>query len=171
MRFGWCAILWCGVACAQAQNSADMPARKSSLAAGTDLSKKRTVTVTVTSRRLIDPENLEILESLKTSVLDALPKTPLVLADKGTSPDVTLELVDEPHERWGTFHSQISPYVFLLLRERASGHLLYCAYRRAGFVHGATSELMNELVALTHGKGAQPDGDIAQCAGEAMRPF
>jgi hypothetical protein len=171
MRWGLCAILLCGAAWSLAQEPSEMPARKASQATGADLTKKRTVTVMVTSRRAFDPENLDILESLKTKVVAALPKTPLIMAGKGVLADVTLELVDEPHERWGTIYSQINPYVFLLLRERSTGHLLYCAYRRAGFVNSATSELMNELAALTHGKGSRPDGDIARCAGEAMRPF
>jgi hypothetical protein len=171
MRFGWCVIVLCGAACAWAQEPPEMPAHKTSLAAGADLTKKRTVKVMVTSRRSMDPDNLEILEKLKATVVAALPKTPLTVAGKGVSADATLEVVDEPHERWGTAHSQVNPYIFLLLRERTTGHLLYCAYRRAGFVHSATDELMNELGALTRGKGPLPDGDIARCAGEAMRPF
>ncbi len=156
---------------AGAQVPPTMPTHYASVAVGADLAAKRTVAVTVTSRRVTDPENPFILDKLRERVLDALPKTPFTLATQPDSSDLTLEIVDEPHERWGIYHYQVNAYIFLLLRERANGRVLYCAYRRAGFVHSSTSELMDELAKQAQGKAALPDGDVRTCARAALRPM
>lgn len=139
-------------------------------AAGTDLTEPRTVALSVTSRSDSDPEKPVILEHLRHKMQSAVDHTNLHEVDSKANPDLILELVDALHIRWGMFHYQNDFYGFLLLRERASNRLLYCAFRRAGILRSATSSMLDEFVSASHGH-AIPITSMEQCAQLAMRPM
>lgn len=139
-------------------------------ASGNDLFSAKTITVAVTSRRSENPDSPEDLERMKKKVLAALPEIPLTLS-LGTSADLSLEMIVEPNVRYGMYHSQNAPYVYLLLRRPSDNHLVYCAYQRAGHFFSASDRLLANVKNAFHRSSPAPRGSLAACAEQAMRPL
>jgi hypothetical protein len=140
-------------------------------ASGKEFLSAKTITVTVTSRRSEDPDSPEDLERIRKKVLDTLPRIPLTLAPIGTSADLSLEMIVEPNVRYGMYHYQNAPYVYLLLRRPSDDHLVYCAYQRAGHLFSASDHLLANLQGIFHKAALASDGSLAACADQAMRPL
>lgn len=139
-------------------------------ASGRDLSLAKTITVTVTSRRSENPDPPEDLERMKKKVLATLPEIPLTLSI-GTSADLSLEMVVEPNVRYGMYHYQNAPYVYLLLRRPSDNHLVYCAYQRAGHFISASDRLLANVKDAFRRSSSTAPGSLAACAEQAMRPL
>ncbi len=131
----------------------------------------KTITVTVTSRRTENPDSPEDLARIRKKVLDTLPSIPLNLVPSRTSADLSLEMIVEPNVRYGMYHYQNAPYVYLLLRRPSDDHLVYCAYQRAGHLFSASDHLLANLKGTFHKVPMAPDAFLAACAEQAMRPL
>lgn len=138
-------------------------------ASGKEWLSAKTVTVTVTSRRSENPDSPQDLQRMKKKILATLSEIPLVQST-GASPDLALELVVEPNVRYGMFHYQNAPYIYLLLRNPSDSHLVYCAYQRAGHFFSASDRLLANLKD-TFRKPSSPSGSLSPCAEQAMRPL
>jgi len=148
-----------------------IPKRLEAMAPNQNFSAARNVTVTVTSRQTVNPDPSEDLEHLRLRVQAMLPKVPFnQVADKASA-DLWLEMIVEPNVRYGEFHSQNAPYVYLTLREPSGGHLVYCAYQRAGHFFSASERLLQQLKTNVQHAKALPSDSLAACAKQAMRPL
>jgi len=131
----------------------------------------KTVIVTVTSRRPENPDTAEDLEQLRKRVLNTLSKIPFTVVVNQASADLSLEFIIEPNVRYGMFHYQNAPYIYLTLRQPSSGHLVYCAYQRASHFYSASNRLLHDLEHTIHQEGMPSSGSLAACAEQAMRPL
>ncbi|MGI4758435.1 MAG: hypothetical protein ACRYGF_16490 [Janthinobacterium lividum] len=148
-----------------------MPKYFAAEAAGADLRSPRSISVSISSRRVDDAVSPIRASKLVGQVTKALRKSPLKPVSDATSAELSLEVVVESHEQWGTVHSQNDPYIFFLLRNRADSQSLYCAYRRVGFSYGsAAKDLLRDLSARMAAAGQPNSGDVAACTAQAMRP-
>lgn len=153
------------------QKAPEIPRHVLGVAEGADLQSSHTVSITASSRRPQDPATRETLEQLQAKVMQALEGTSWTAVPMGDSTQLQLEAVYEPHLRYGEFHSQNAPYIFLLVHEPSSGRLLYCSYERLMHLSSASSALQKELrTAIQNDAPASPD-QLAGCAAQAMRPF
>ena len=151
------------------QKTPEIPRHVIGVAEGADLQSTHTVSITAASRRPEDPSTRETLEQLQARAIQALEGTSWHSELMGDSTQLQLEVIDEPHLRYGEFHAQNAPYVFLLVREVSSGRLLYCSYERLMHLRSASSSLMKELrTVIQKGTPASPD-QLAGCAAQAMR--
>ncbi|MGI4854081.1 MAG: hypothetical protein ACRYF4_08580 [Janthinobacterium lividum] len=174
LRGAWLTAIF-GMVCCQPDPAqiprglGEIPQAGISSATGFDVQHGGTVSLVVTNRRKDDVEKPQVLEDQRRKVLGFLRGTQLTIVDTAIPSDYILELVDEPHTRWGMYHYQIDFYAFLLLRKRSSGELLYCAYQRAEFFRSATSDLLRRFVTDTQTHIGQ-SGNLRECANLAMRP-
>ena len=87
-----------------------------------------------------------------------------------TQADLILQGAVDEHYRYGFYHSQIAPAIFLRVLDPPTGKELYCGWHRAGFLHSATSVLFDEL----RREIEQHDRSLAQpptfCGAEGQRP-
>ena len=93
-----------------------------------------------------------------------------VVADRDKA-ELELSLILDPYVRYGMFHYQNAPYVYLLVRDRMSGQLGYCAYRRLGRVSDQTDKLLTDWREATMSQNAPAAGSLEECAAQAMRPL
>jgi len=149
----------------------EIPSRFKAVIPNQNLSSAKTVTVAVTSRRTENPDTPNDMEHLRKRVLNILPKIPFTLVSNQASADLSLELIVEPNVRYGMFHYQNAPYVYLTLREPSNGHLVYCAYQRASHFYSVSDRLLHDLERTIHQDGVPPSGPVAPCAEQAMRPW
>ncbi len=92
-----------------------------------------------------------------------------VAADR-ESADLELSLIVDPHVRYGMYHYQNAPYVYLLVRDRRSGQLGYCAYRRLSRISNQTDKLLAGWREATMRRHALASSLLEDCAAQAMRP-
>jgi hypothetical protein len=149
----------------------DLPKHLEAVAPNQNFASAKTITVSVTSRRPENPDTPEDLEHLRRRVLKTLPKTPFTLVPDKASAELSLELIVEPNVRYGMFHYQNAPYVYLTLREAPGGRLIYCAYQRAGHFYSASERLLHDLEHNVQHTGTPPRGSLDACAKQAMRPL
>lgn len=105
----------------QQNHPAEIPSQFKAIGFKLNFASAKTITVAATSRRPENPDTPEDLDHLRKKVLNTLRKIPLTVAADGTSPDLSLELIVEPNVRYGMFHSQNAPYIYLLVREHSHG--------------------------------------------------
>jgi hypothetical protein len=148
----------------------EIPSHFKAMVPNENLSSAKTVTVTVTSRRPVNPDTPEDMEHLRKRVLNVLPKIPFTAVSSQTA-DLSLELVVEPNVRYGMFHYQNAPYVYLTLRKPSNGHLVYCAYQRASHFYSASDRLLKDLERTIHQHGVPSSDSLAPCSEQAMRPL
>jgi hypothetical protein len=148
-----------------------IPKQLEAIATNQNFSSAKTISVTVTSRRPEHPAAPEDLEQIRTRVLKRLPKIPLTLVADKASADLWLEVIVEPNVRYGMFHSQNAPYVYMTLREPSSGHLVYCAYQREGHFFSTSENLLHHLESTMRRTATPPFGSLTACAEQAMRPL
>ncbi|WP_419804704.1 hypothetical protein [Terriglobus sp.] len=148
---------------------AELPKHFAGKAQSANLTAARTVALAVSDRSPSDPDKPEELARFRRKLAAAAQKTPLRVVSPDARPDLLLELVDAPHVRWGMYHYQNDFYAFLLLRERATGRLLYCGYQRAKFLRSASSGMLQEFVNATHGRVVEV-AVLDSCADMAGRP-
>ena len=79
-----------------------------------------------------------------------------------------MQLEFEPNFRYGQFHYQSGPFVFLTLRDLQSGRLVYCAYSRNGRFRDVTRHLVADMD--QHVDTVQSDS-LPACAEAALRPL
>ncbi len=149
----------------------EIPSHLKAVASNHNFSSAKTVTVAVENRRSENPDTYEDLERLRNNVLKIIPKLSYTLASVPPSADLSLDLLIEPNVRYGLFHYQNAPYVYLLLRETNSGDLVYCAYQRASHFFSASERLLDDLEQTSQGRGLPPSGTLTACAEQAMRPL
>jgi hypothetical protein len=157
--------------CAVPQGVPQIPRQLEAIASNQNFSTARTISVTVTSRRPEHPAAPEELEHIRTRVLKRLPEIPLTLVADKASADLWLEVIVEPNVRYGMFHSQNAPYVYITLREPSQGHLVYCAYQREGHFFSTSENLLHNLESNMRRTAIPPSGSLAACAEQAMRPL
>jgi hypothetical protein len=80
-------------------------------------------------------------------------------------------MIVEPNVRYGLYHYQNAPYVYLLLRRTSDDHLVYCAYQRAGHLFNASERLLANLKDTFRKADLVSDGPLTTCAEQAMRPL
>jgi hypothetical protein len=148
-----------------------IPKQLEAIAPNQNFFSAKTISVTVTSRRLEHPAAPEDLEQIRTRVLKRLPEIPLTLVADKASADLWLEVIVEPHVRYGMFHSQNAPYLYVTLREPSGGHLVYCAYQREGHFFSTSENLLHHLERTMRGTATPPSDSLAACAEQAMRPL
>jgi len=156
--------------CAVPQAPPQIPRRLEAIAPNQHFSSAKTVSVTVTSRRREHPAVPEDLEHIRTRILKRLPEIPLTLVADKVSADLWLEVIVEPNVRYGMFHSENAPYIYVTLREPSRGHLVYCAYQREGHFFSTSEGLLHNLERIMRGTAPPPSGSLADCAEQAMRP-
>jgi hypothetical protein len=149
----------------------ELPKHLEAVAPNQNFASAKTITVAVTSRRPENPDAPDDLEHLRRLVLKSLPKTPFTLVSDKVAAELSLELVVERNVRYGRFHYQNAPYIYLTLRELPAGRLVYCAYQRAGHFYSATERLLHDLERSLQHHGPAPHGSLHACAEEAMRPL
>lgn len=151
--------------------SSEIPSHFRAIAPDQNFSSAKTVTVAVTNRRPENPDTPEDLARLRKGVVRVLPEIPFTLASDKTAADFSLELIVEPNVRYGMFHYQNAPYVYLLIRRASSGQLIYCAYQRASHFYSASNRLLHDFEhTVQHGEMLQPES-LPACAEQAMRPL
>lgn len=155
----------------QQNHPAEIPSQFKAIGFNLNFASAKTITVAATSRRPENPDTPEDLDHLRKKVLNTLRKIPITVAADGTSPDLSLELIVEPNVRYGMFHSQNAPYIYLLVREHSHGPLVYCAYQRASHFFSASERLLGDLERTAHQGGTPSSGSLAACAEQAMRPL
>lgn len=129
----------------------------------------RSVRVISSSRRSIDPATPAQLAEVSRNANDALQGSKYFTpASDPAKADLVAELEFEPHFRYGQFHYQNGPFVFLTLRDVQSGRLLYCAYSRNGRFRDVTRHLIAEM---DHHIGDAQTTSLVACAEAAMRPL
>ncbi len=148
-----------------------IPKQLEAIAPNQNFASAKTVSVAVTSRRPENPDTREDLERIRRRVLKRLPKIPLTLVADNASADLWLEVIVEPNVRYGMFHSQNAPYVYVTLREPSRGHLVYCAYQREGHFFSTSENLLRNLERNMRRTTTPPSGSITACAEQAMRPL
>ena len=137
---------------------------------GTMLLTAKTVFVeTVTARPVdpIPPKTLAVVE--KRAVEAVLRWGRYRVSPQRNDAELVFRMEVDEHYRYGLYHSQIAPAVFLRVQDRESGKLLYCAWHRAGFFASATERLVKDL------EKSVTDGDLAGqppefCGADAARP-
>ena len=125
----------------------------------------------VESRQPNDPDTAEDLERIRLRTLKVLSELSFPVTDEKEKSQREVTMLVAPHVRYGMFHYQNAPYVYLLVRERSSGQLTYCAYQRASHFKSATSKLLTDWKDTVKRRDLTPSGSLADCAGQAMRPF
>ncbi len=93
-----------------------------------------------------------------------------VVADREQA-SLEVSLIIAPQVRYGMFHYQIAPYVYLLVRDAASRQLGYCAYRRLSRITNQTDALLAEWHDATLRRASPTSSSIEDCAEQAMRPL
>ncbi len=126
--------------------------------------------LSVESRQSSDPESAESLAELRRRTLKALNQLSFPVAGDRSQATLEMTLIRAPHIRYGMFHYQNAPYVYLLIRERSSGQLLYCSYRRLSRIKNESSALLEEWKHAVEKPDATAYGSLADCAEQAMRP-
>jgi hypothetical protein len=148
-----------------------IPTQLEAIAPNQKFSSAKTISVAVTSRRAENPDTNADLERIRRRILERLPKIPLTVVTDKASADLWLEVIVEPNVRYGMFHSQNAPYVYVTLREPSSGHLVYCAYQREGHFFSTSENLLRNLESNVRRRTTSPSGSLAACAEQAMRPL
>ncbi|MCU1322944.1 MAG: hypothetical protein JWM43_2593 [Acidobacteriaceae bacterium] len=148
-----------------------IPKQWEAIAPNQNFSSAKTITVAVSSRRTENADTSADLERIRRRVLERLPKIPLTVVTEKASADLWLEIIVEPNVRYGMFHSQNAPYVYVTLREPSGGHLVYCAYQREGHFVDTSENLLRNLESNMRRKAPSPSGSLAACAEQAMRPL
>jgi hypothetical protein len=154
----------------QGQKPPEIPSRMQAWSRAADWQTPRRTFLSVESRRTADPANAGVIEKDYARALQTLRGMAFpVVADRNKA-DLEVSLIVDPHVRYGMFHYQNAPYVYLLVRERASDQLGYCAYRRLSRISDQTSALLAEWREATVRRDASPSGSLEECAAQAMRP-
>jgi hypothetical protein len=148
-----------------------IPKQLEAIAPNQNFSSAKTISMAVTSRRPQNPGTHEDLERIRRRVLERLPRIPLTLVADKASADLWLEVIVEPNVRYGMFHSQNAPYVYVTLREPSRGRLIYCAYQREGHFFSASENLLRNLESNMRRTTTPPPASLAACAEQAMRPL
>ena len=149
----------------------EIPKHSEAIAPNQSFFSAKTVSIAVTSRRPVNPAPPEDLERIRRRVVDTLPKIPFSLVSDSTSADLRLEMIVEPNVRYGMYHYQNAPYVYITLREPSGGHLVYCAYQRASHFYSVSEQLLRDLQRRIERTDTTPTGSLAACAEQAMRPL
>lgn len=149
----------------------EIPQHLEAIAPNQNLASARTINVAVTSRRPQNADSAQDLEHLRKRVLRALSKTRFSVVPEKASAELSLELIVEPNVRYGMFHYQNAPYVYLTVREAPAGRLVYCSYQRAGRFQSASERLLADFEQYVQHTRTPPHGSIQACAEQAMRPL
>ena len=123
----------------------------------------------VESRQPSDPENAEYLERIRRGTLRALNQLSFPVVGDRERATLEMTLLEAPHVRYGMFHYQNAPYVYLLIREHSSGQLLYCSYRRLSRIKNESSALLDDWKHAVETKDVTTSGSLEDCAMQAMR--
>jgi hypothetical protein len=126
------------------------------------------IALTVSSRREKSPDSPADLQQIKQRAVKFLTARHFMLVPSENRPSFMLEIIVEPALRYGMFHYQYAPYVYLTVRDVSSGHLVFCAYQRAGHFFSATNRLLQDFAAYVREAGIS-GGSIGACAEEAKR--
>jgi hypothetical protein len=149
----------------------EIPKNLVALAADQNFSTQKRVWVEATSRRQANPATPEYLVKLRQRAIKSLLKTPLSLAPDKSTAELELELIFEPNVRYGMFHYQNAPYIYLTLREAEHGRLVYCSYHRLERIRNVSNILFEKFERLTRQQEPAPEGSLQDCAEQAMRPM
>ncbi len=153
------------------QNSShEIPQHLEAAVSDEKLAPSETVEISVTSRRPENPDEPQDLVDLRKRVLKAIWKSGLTVAPDKAGAELSLELIVERNVRYGMFHYQNAPYVYLTLRKNSDGRLVYCAYERAGHFNSASQRLLVRFEKNIQTVSARPSGSLQACAEQAMRP-
>jgi hypothetical protein len=163
--------VFAGAAPALSQIPPEIPKSVVALASGQSFAATKRISLTVSSRRPENQATPEDLEDFRRRSLKTLPKTPFTLVPDKSTADFDLELIFEPYVRYGMFHYQNAPYLYLTLREAKNGRLVYCSYQRLEHLHSASKILLRRLKSLTHQQTPSAEGSLPDCAAQAMRPM
>ncbi len=100
-----------------------------------------------------------------------LSKTRFTVVSGKAAAELSLELIVDPHVRYGMFHYQNAPYVYLTVRKAPAGRLVYCSYQRTSHFRSASQRLLLDFEEYVHHTGTPPRGSMEACAEQAMRPL
>ena len=126
------------------------------------------IALTVSSRREESPDSPDDLQLARKRALTFLARQHFTLAPTENSASFLLEIVVDPKVRYGMFHYQYAPYVYLTVRDVPSGHLVYCAYQRASHFFSATNRLLRDFGAYVR-NATISNGPMGACAEQAKR--
>ncbi len=136
-----------------------------------DWQSPRRTFLSVESRQRADPADAGDIERDYARAMQTLHTMAFqVVADREKA-DLEVSLIIAPHVRFGTFHYQHAPYVYLLVRDTVSRQLRYCAYRRLSRLTNQTDALLTEWRDATARRDAPSYGSLEECAAQAMRPL
>ncbi len=126
--------------------------------------------LSVESRQSSDPEKAENLDGIRRRTLKTLKELSFLVVTDQDQASLEMTLIEAPHVRYGMFHYQNEPYVYLLVRKRSSGQLTYCAYQRLSHFRSASSEVLAAWKHAVTKRDLVASGSLADCAEQAMRP-
>ena len=107
---------------------------------------------------------------MRRRTLKTLNQLSFPVANDRSQATLELTLIEAPHVRYGMFHYQNAPYVYLLIRERSSGQLLYCSYRRLSRIRHEFPALLEDWKHAVEKRDTTASGSLAECAEQSMRP-
>ncbi len=156
--------------CLKAQDRPpEIPSRMQAVSAGGRWYVPAPTFLSVESRQPSDPEIAEYLGKLRRRALTALKQLSFPVVSDREQASLEMTLLEAPHVRFGMFHHQNAPYVYLLIRERSSGQLLYCSYRRLSRIRNESSALLHEWEQAVTKRDVTATGSLEACAEQAMR--
>ena len=148
----------------------EIPSRMQARFSGGDWYTPTPTFLSVESRESSDPEDAESLAGMRRRTLKALNQLSFPVVGDRSQAMLEMTLIEAPHIRYGMFHYQNAPYVYLLVRERSSGQLLYCSYRRLSRIRNESSALLEDWKHAVEKRDTTASGSLAECAEQAMRP-
>ena len=148
----------------------EIPSSMRASSSAMDWATPKTTVLFVESRQPNDPDTTEDLERIRLRMLKVLRELSFPVTGEREKAQWEVTMLVAPHVRYGMFHYQNAPYVYLLVRERSSGQLTYCAYQRASHFRSATSKLLAGWKDTVKRRDLAFSGSLADCAEQAMRP-
>jgi hypothetical protein len=126
--------------------------------------------LSVESRKPGRPEKQEYLNGLREKALKSLRDVSFPVVTDPAKAVLEMTLLVAPDIRYGPFHYQNAPYIYLLVREHSNGRLVYCSYRRLGHFRSASSQVLSEWKSDVAADETSTTDSLADCAAQAMRP-
>lgn len=155
----------------QGQKPPEIPSRMQAWSRAVDWQSPRRTFLSVESRQSADPANADDIERDHARAMQTLHTMAFpVVADRDKA-DLEVSLIIAPHVRYGMFHYQNAPYIYLLVRDTASRQLGYCAYGRLSRITNQTNALLTEWRETTVRRDAPTSGSLEECAAQTMRPL
>jgi hypothetical protein len=154
----------------QGQKPPEIPSRVQAWSRAVNWQSPRQIVLSVESRQGGDPATPDEIERDRARVMKILHthKMPFAVVADREQAGLEVSLIIAPHVRYGMFHYQNAPYVYLLVRDTASRQLGYCAYRRLSRITNQTNALLTERRDTTVRWDLPTSDSLEECTAQAM---